>query len=192
MRTYKDLKDMILFSVGSDVLTTQLDTVISLAEADIASELIHVPQLLQSAVLTTSDQYNTVLGVHTIKAVYMDSRELEYKTMLPKGSWVGEPDSYSVEGKDTVKLDCKPNREYELEVVYFPILSPLLLGLTVSDTDSNWLLLNAPNVYLYGCLTVATTLLNSDEAGKWGALYKRAVSDYKQNLTVSGGIYVME
>jgi hypothetical protein len=193
MRNFKELKDMILFSVGSDTLSSKLDTIIALAETDIANELIHVPQLLQSATLTTSEQYNTVVGVHLIKEVFIDGYQIQYKSILPKGISTGEPDSYSVEGRDTIKFDCKPDREYQLEVIYFPVLSPLLLGLTVADTDTNWLLLNAPNIYLYGSLSVATTLLNSDEAVKWGTLYKKAIKEYKSNLTVAGGIYnVME
>ena len=192
MRTFYDLKEMILFSLGSDTLTSKLDTIISLAETDIANELIHVPQLLQSATLTTSEQYNTIIGVHLIKEVFIDGCRINYKSILPKGISTGEPDSYSVEGRDTIKFDCKPDREYSLEVIYFPVLSPLLLGLTVADTDSNWLLLNAPNIYLYGSLSVAATLLNSAEAVKWGTLYKKAVKEYKNNLTVVGGIYVME
>lgn len=189
---FKELKDMLTISIGSDVLVSQMDTIIALAEADIANELIHVPQLLTSATLTTSNQYNTVAGIHLVKAVFINGDVIQYRSIVPKGVSVGEVAYYSIEGRDTIKFDVKPDREITLEVIYFPILSPLLLGLTVADTDTNWLLNNAPNVYLYGCLAVATTLLNSEEAVKWSTLYKTSIKEYKRNLAIAGGIYVME
>jgi hypothetical protein len=86
------------------------------------------------------------------------------------GSQSGRPRMYAVV-KDEVQLAPAPDGAYTAEMVYwkrFDALSP--------TTSVNWLLSNAPDVYLFGALAEAAAYLADDEHyGSWDARYQLGI-----------------
>jgi hypothetical protein len=65
-----------------------------------------------------------------------------------------------------------PDRAYVATLIYEPQLSPL-----VNQTDTNWVLTNHPNVYLYGALKHASLWIRDAElAAGWQGLYDAHVA----------------
>lgn len=65
------------------------------------------------------------------------------------------------------QLEFNSPHSSELEMYYYERITKLS-----SSNASNWLLLNAPNVYLYGSLIHAAPYIRDDQRlGMWGTLY---------------------
>jgi hypothetical protein len=186
LNTFLDLKNAIVLYVRTDEIIPSLPTFISLAEANIMRALNNITALYKSATLTLSigNQYAEMLGVNTIKEVSLSGEPLSRKTfVLTDSDEYGSPYEYTIEGKNILKVFPTPDEAYQLDVIYTPVLSPLLEGGVVEDTSTNWLLQEAPDVYLYACLAVVGAYLNSEEVSKWAAMYKEAVSSFRSMHT---------
>lgn len=74
---------------------------------------------------------------------------------------------------DTLELVPNPSSEVTVEIVYYARIP----ALSVSNT-SNWLLLNSPDLYLYGSLIASAPYLRDDDrVMAWTSLYKQALGD---------------
>jgi hypothetical protein len=84
----------------------------------------------------------------------------------------GKPIYFSIFG-DEMELAPTPNEAYTLEMIYRANLGPL------SDANtSNWLLLKAPDLYLYGTLMESAPYIKEDgRIATWGAGYSMALDD---------------
>lgn len=84
----------------------------------------------------------------------------------------GQPIYFSIFG-DEMELAPTPNEAYTLEMIYRANIGPL------SDANtSNWLLLKAPDLYLYGALMESAPYIKEDERiATWGAGYSMALDD---------------
>lgn len=81
---------------------------------------------------------------------------------------VGRPLYFTIFGSE-IELAPTPDIAYTLEMVYRQTILPL------ATNDPNWLLLLAPDLYLYGSLLEATPYIKEDERLQtWGALYTGA------------------
>lgn len=82
------------------------------------------------------------------------------------------PVYFSIFG-DEMELAPTPNEAYTLEMIYRANLGPL------SDANtSNWLLLKAPDLYLYGALMESAPYIKEDERiATWGAGYSMALDE---------------
>jgi hypothetical protein len=70
-----------------------------------------------------------------------------------------------------------PSAEVNTELLYYPKTT----ALSSSNAD-NWLLLEAPDVYLYGALLHSAPYLGEDErVGVWAQMYGAAVSQLNQS-----------
>lgn len=86
------------------------------------------------------------------------------------GSSTGRPAVYTVIGQE-IQVGPAPDADYEAEMAYYKKFDPLSAG-----QPTNWLLANAPDVYLYASLLEATTFLMNDERlPLWSAAYENAV-----------------
>lgn len=102
---------------------------------------------------------------------FMTPAQLEdyrYRT----GNIAGQPVYFSIFG-DEIELAPTPNEAYTLEMIYRANIGPL------SDANtSNWLLLKAPDLYLYGTLMESAPYIKEDERiTTWGAGYSMALDD---------------
>lgn len=83
----------------------------------------------------------------------------------------GRPRWYSVLGGE-IRLAPAPDAPYVAEMTYWKRFAPLGIA-----EPTNWLLENAPDVYLYATLMEATAFIGNDERlPLWTAAYDRAVA----------------
>jgi hypothetical protein len=95
-----------------------------------------------------------------------DQISADYPTAI-----VGKPTLYTVIGS-TAQLAPIPDANYSLELTYRQSIP----SLSVSN-PTNWLLINSPNVYLYGALCAAQPyIMDDNRIGLFKNLYAEAVS----------------
>ncbi len=189
MNTFKELKEMIVEYVRNDEILTKLPMFIKLTEANIQRKLVHMTSLFQTATLTldSGEQYANVIGVHTIKEASINGQRLVQMPFVDTDtSYLAEPTEFSIEGKSKLKFYPTPNRAYQVDIIYMPILSPLLTGGSVDEDATNWILQEAPDVYLYGVLATVAAYLNTDDLQKWSTMFNESVKEFKAVNQVAG------
>lgn len=82
-----------------------------------------------------------------------------------------------------------PDSDYTIKGVYWA--KPTVLRNAASDACTHWLILNAPDLVLYGCLLQAQPYLRNDvRVALWQSMYSEALIDYRdlhKEEDVSGG-----
>lgn len=111
---------------------------------------------------------NLQLNTSPVTALDMVSPELIDR--VGAGSSTGRPRLYAVVN-DEIQFAPAPDAAYTAEMVYWKKLDPLS-----ALTATNWLLANAPDVYLFGALVEAAAYLGDDaHLGSWDARYQSAI-----------------
>lgn len=193
MKTYADLQTFITTLLERDDLTTLLPTFVAMFESDLQSELFDCDELTTQGTLTTSAGAALVglPGLHVIKSISYQGAKLTHAQGLAPGTETGRPIAFSVEGNTTLRLFPTPDASYTLDVLYAPVISPLLMGQTIDLNAESWLLTQWPNLYGYGVLSVIYTYLNDDQKlAKFAALYQDAV--FKFRRVQKGGLPVVQ
>jgi hypothetical protein len=183
--TYAELKSSIANWLNRDDLTSVIPDFISLTEAGINRDLRHykminrVDATLDSRyVQMPADWLETVRFGITSGTTYrleLVSRDdmLEYRQNT--SDIAGIPKFYANIG-DTIEVFPTPAAEYQMQLQYYA-KTPALSG---SNTD-NWLLRDAPDIYLYGALVQAAPYLNDDaRVQTWAALYSSAMQSMQK------------
>jgi hypothetical protein len=183
--TYAELKSSIANWLNRDDLTSVIPDFISLTEAGINRDLRHykminrVDATLDSRyVQMPADWLETVRFGITSGTTYrleLVSRDdmLEYRQNT--SDIAGIPKFYANIG-DTIEVFPTPAAEYQMQLQYYA-KTPAL-----SDSNTtNWLLTDAPDIYLYGSLIQAAPYLNDDaRAETWAALYSAAIQSMQK------------
>lgn len=95
----------------------------------------------------------------------------------PRGSRTGRPGWISREGSNFV-FGPAPDSNYTIHLVYWA--KPTLLRSFAADAAAHWLIVNAPDLLLYGALLAAEPFLKNDSRiPVWQALYDRALTSYR-------------
>jgi hypothetical protein len=111
---------------------------------------------------------NFQLNTDPVTALDMVSPELIDRVIA--GSATGRPRLYAIVN-DEIQLAPAPDGSYTAEMVYWKKLDALSPIVT-----TNWLLANAPDLYLFGSLTEAAAYLGDDQhLEQWEARYQAAV-----------------
>lgn len=183
--TYTELKTSIASWLNRDDLTSVIPDFISLAEAGINRDLRHY-KMIERADATLDSRYvqmpadwmETVRFSITSGDTYrleLVSRDdmLEYREKTADTS--GRPRFYANIG-DTIEVFPTPDADYTMQLQYYA-KTPAL-----SDSNaSNWLLLEAPDVYLYGTLIQSAPYLQDDARTQtWAALYAAALQSLQK------------
>lgn len=183
--TYTDLKTSVASWLNRDDLTSVIPDFISLAEAGINRDLRHY-KMIERADATLDSRYvqmptdwmETVRFSITSGNTYrleLVSRDdmLEYRQKTADAS--GRPRFYANIG-DTIEVFPTPDADYTMQLQYYA-KTPAL-----SDSNaSNWLLLAAPDVYLYGTLIQSAPYLQDDARTQtWAALYAAALQSLQK------------
>ena len=183
--TYAELKSSIANWLNRDDLTSVIPDFISLTEAGINRDLRHykminrVDATLDSRyVQMPADWLETVRFGITSGTTYrleLISRDdmLEYRQNT--SDIAGIPKFYANIG-DTIEVFPTPAAEYQMQLQYYA-KTPAL-----SDSNTtNWLLTDAPDIYLYGALVQAAPYLNDDARTQtWAALYSAAMQSMQK------------
>ena len=183
--TYDELKASIANWLNRDDLAAVIPDFIALAEAGINRDLRHY-KMIERADATLDSRYvqipadwmETVRFSITSGSTYrieLVSRDdmIEYRQKTLNAS--GRPRFYANIG-DTIEVFPTPDAEYGMQLQYYA-KTPAL-----SDTNAdNWLLRDAPDVYLYGALVQSAPYLQDDARTQtWAALYSAALQSLQR------------
>jgi hypothetical protein len=97
-----------------------------------------------------------------------------YGPILP-GTWEGQ--FYTIVGRE-----IRARTAFPLTILYYARVP----ALTVAD-DTNWLLVRAPDIYLYGTILEMLVALEGDAQDKYAGLFAGAVEGLIQSETYSRG-----
>ena len=169
--------DVALYMARGD-LTSVIPTFVRLCESRIRDG-IRIPEMEVTADLPLGAQTVALpTGFILMRRIYSDSttyRPLEYQP--PEIFWsnasyatAGAPEAYTIEGTN---LSVGPyTTGHTAKINYLKAFDAL-----VNDVDTNWLLTNAYDVYLYGTLMEAKAFIEDDEQVlKWTAAFEKAAN----------------
>jgi hypothetical protein len=194
LSSYSDLQSSILDWLVRPDLTTLAPDFIRLLEARINQELtleatlVTVTGTLTASVLTLPSDWNATKAVWLGTApqaplLYRPPQQL--LTLQETNTW-GDTRYFTVLGS-SMRFAPIPAATSAYGLIYYALI-PALSG----SLATNWLLTNAPGVYLYGSLVEGALYTQDDSAAmKWEALYQRAVSALKKSdvqAAYSGGV----
>lgn len=178
MTTYATLKSDISGWLLRDDLTSAIPSFIRLAEAAIKRDL-RIRAMLKTSSLTLTGQ-STPLPSDFLEAnrVVLDSTTDQAIAFMPAEALYssdayhdsGAPAFFTIEGANIVTAPDGTGESLLLN--YYRAFDAL-----TDDADTNWLLTNAYDVYLYGSLAHASPYIKEDErVGLWVQGYNSAVS----------------
>jgi len=180
---YSNLQTTIADFLNRDDLTTVIPTFIQLAESQINRDLRHWKmEVRASGQQDPSDKYMQIPAdwVETIRFHITDggtrpldliSRKALEDKRAGNENQSGTP-RYYTHADSQFELYPTPNDTVNTELLYFAKID----GLSASNT-SNWLLEDAPDVYLYGALIHSAPYLAEDErVGVWAQMYSASIS----------------
>ena len=180
LSTYAELQSSIGDWLNRADLVATIPTFISMAEVA-HNRQIRTRQMIKRSTATISDAFTTLPSdmleitnaqingsrVTPLEFVAMDQAD-RIREIYPAGS-----SKYFTIVGDTLELVPSPSSEVTVEIVYYARIP----ALSVSNT-SNWLLLNSPDLYLYGALIASAPYLRDDDRTMtWLNLYKQALGD---------------
>jgi len=187
--TYATLKADIANYLARTDLTADIPLFIQLCESRIR-DLVRVRDMEAADDAFTVDAQVMALpdGFLSMRRIIMDSttsRSLDYLT--PERFWdstlsheSGNPVAFTIEGSNIV-FGPSPSASLTAKVLYLKAYDAL-----TEETDTNWLMTNAYDIYLYGALAEAKGFIEDDaQAGKWSGQFHTAVE--RVNRTANKG-----
>ncbi len=178
--TYAELKDQVRNFINKPDIDQTIDTFIDLAEADIARKVRHW-KMEKRATVQLDDQYSRVptawlesirfylSGCDTFELKQTGHADLTNRRMNVKNT-SGRPQYYTM-SDGAFEVFPTPDTEYTAELLYYAKNEAL------SDSNTyNWLLQDAPDVYLYGTLMHTAPFLGDDvRLPIWANLYQSSI-----------------
>jgi hypothetical protein len=178
LTTYTELKASLADWLNRSDLTSVIPDFISLAEAQMERQLRTRQMIVRAtASFAAAAEYGTVpddfLEVKSIKLDTNPVTSLTFQTIdsldqLSNTTYLssGKPLYFTVVGNQFRLLPI-PDGAYTAELVYYSKLTKLS-----ASVATNWLLTQAPDVYLYGSLLQAAPYLQDDaRISVWSSLY---------------------
>ena len=180
LETYDELKVSLKNWLDRDDLDPFLGDFIRLAES-------RFNRILRLRAMERKEKTDTVGGQSNYKLPndFLQGREFRLNTSITKSlqyitpeiyeSWnlgQGLPKFYTIVA-DELKLGPVPSDEIEMEMLFYGKVPSL-----GSTRPTNWILLNAPDIYLYGSLLEAEAFLQNDpRIQMWKQGFDMAVAD---------------
>jgi hypothetical protein len=171
--SYATLQSEIASWLNRDDLTSQIPTFIQFVEADVNSRLRHQKMAVRAQ--ATSDQEYVALPADWLEAInihIIDGKQpLRFVTLdeadrILKQQIITQPSFYSIMD-DALEIVPAPATDIDIEMIYYGKIPSLSVSVT-----SNWLLVKAPDLYLYGALVHASPFLLDDQrVGLFGGMY---------------------
>jgi hypothetical protein len=181
LNTFTALKASIADFLNRDDLTAVIPDFISLAEAQINRDVRHWKMEARSSGQQSSgDEYMQIPAdwVETIRlhltgtgttVVNLVSRDSMADKRSAQEDTAGTPIMYT-HADGQFQLYPTPSTDTDFELLYFQKIPSL-----ISNSD-NWLLLEAPDVYLYGALLHSAPYLAEDQrVAVWAQMYSASV-----------------
>ena len=167
INTYGTLKTAVANWLDRDDLTDRIPEFISLCEATFN-------RVLRIRAMETTVSDTTVGGTKTdaLPDGYLQMREIHLTTSpvvslsyitpeimyrIRSGSTSAKPNSYTIVG-DNILFGPTPDGAYTYDMTYYKSFDAL-----TDVATTNWVILNAPDLYLYGTLLQAEPFLMNDQ-----------------------------
>ena len=165
MTDYATLKTDVADYLARDDLATVIPTFVRLAESRIRDK-VRVLDMETTADLTITTQTTALpSGFLEHRRLIIDSstyRRMEY--LPPDQAWrnvnyvdAGNPEFFTIEGTDLIVFPS-PSESFTGKLLYLGAYDALS-----ADADTNWLLTNAYDIYLYATVAEAKSYIEDDE-----------------------------
>jgi hypothetical protein len=180
----------------SDISDAQIKEFISLAEASF-NRVLRTRNQIKRSTSSVSTQFVTLpsdlLELYNIQLnsdpiVRLEQVSLSaMDTLKSQSSTSGKPRYFAITGSD-LEFYPSPDTTYEIEVIYFSTIDPLS-----TSAETNFLITNHNDIYLFGTLVQAEPwLMNDERIGVWGAFLGKALEELRvsdeRSQTESGTI----
>jgi len=185
INTYSTLQTAVANWLDRSDLTDRVPEFIALAEATFNRVL-----RLRAMETTVADTTPSGSKEDALPTGYLQMREIHLTTTpvvslayitpeimyrIRAGSTSGKPNSYTIVG-DNILFGPTPDGVYDYSMTYYKSFDALADG-----TQTNWLILNAPDLYLYGTLLQAEPFLMNDErVPLWERGVRQVINDLQQ------------
>lgn len=154
----------------TDLTTAQLSLFVAAAESDIRNDLETREGWQSASGTVTSNTITVPDGFLTVRSLTVDDYVLDY---VPQSTLLQKDQDGYVSGYYTIENDTITVLGGTNYVLHYVGTLTSLSG----DSDSNWLLKNAPNVYLWaGCKYASVFLRDAEGATGFHTLYSQAVA----------------
>ena len=185
INTYGTLQTAVANWLDRDDLTSRIPEFISLTEA-----IFNRALRIRAMETIVSDNTPSGSKEDSLPTGYLQMREIHLETSpivplsyitpeimyrIRAGSVNGRPNSYTIMGEN-ILFGPTPDSAYAYSMTYYKALDAL------SDAaPTNWAILNAPDMYLYGTLLQAEPFLMNDErVPLWERGFRQAISDLQE------------
>jgi|TARA_R110002020_G_scaffold86244_3_gene212537 hypothetical protein len=185
INTYSTLQTAVANWLDRNDLTDRIPEFISLAEATFNRVL-----RLRAMETTVADATPSGSKEDALPSGYLQMREIHLSTTpvvslayitpeimyrIRAGSTSGKPNSYTIVG-DNILFGPTPDGAYDYSMTYYKAFDAL-----ADNAPTNWLVLNAPDLYLYGTLLQAEPFLMNDErVPLWERGVRQVINDLQQ------------
>jgi len=182
INTYSTLQTAVANWLDRSDLTDRVPEFIALAEATFNRVL-----RLRAMETTVADATPSGSKEDALPTGYLQMREIHLTTTpvvslayitpeimyrIRAGSTSGKPNSYTIVG-DNILFGPTPDGVYDYSMTYYKSFDALADG-----TQTNWLILNAPDLYLYGTLLQAEPfLMNDQRVPLWERGVRQVIND---------------
>jgi hypothetical protein len=185
--SYSSLLEMIEFYLDDGKLTPYIDGFVQSWEEEFYRDPKNFGRWMEtsldstiaSSVIAVPDDY---LGLKYAYVVGAPSARLDRVSLnqqygtYPRGGNTGVPVWIAREGTNFV-FGPEPDAAYQIHLIYWAKPSTLR---TAATTNDSWLIVNAPDLPLYGALLEAQQFILSDSrVPLWGASYARKLQVYR-------------
>lgn len=171
--SYATLQSEIASWLNRDDLSSIIPTFIQFVEADVNSRLRHQKMVIRAQ--ATSNQEYVQLPSDWLEAINIHiidgAQPLSYVTLdqadrINKQQIITKPSFFSIMD-NALEIVPAPKSNIDIEMIYYGKIPAL------SNTNtSNWLLVKAPDLYLYGSLVhAAPYLLDDQRVGMFANMY---------------------
>ena len=185
INSFVTLKTAVANWLDRDDLDARIPEFISINEA-VFNRVLRIramETIVTAATVGGTKSYDLPTGYVQMREIHLDTSpitSLQYLTpeMLYRvwaGSTSGKPNAYSIIG-DQIYFGETPDGAYDYVMTYYKTFDGL------SDAaPTNWVILNAPDVYLYGTLLQAEPfLMNDHRIPVWERGLRQAISDLQE------------
>lgn len=184
--SYQDLVTAVSSWLARDDLTLQIPNFIALTEAKL-NRVLRCREMerrsfttiditsLDFQYITLPEDYQTMRSVCLTSAIdkprlqYLNDDQIkDYRSNI--GDMMSQPRYFSVFGTE-IELVPKPDSNYTIEMIYRGRIPAL-----TSTNTTNWLMVQSPDIYLYGVLLEASAYMKNDaRIPVWTAGFSNAI-----------------
>ena len=168
------------WTIDTSLTTSVIDTFIRMAESDIRRKVRVIQMMTVDDTFTMTSRTQALptrwISFISVSADASGNRAMDYlppARLRESRIWdesAGTPKAYTVEGGNIVVAPAAPSTGQDLQLVYWAAFETL-----TDPADTNWLLTNHYDVYLFACLTHAFAYAQDDEqAAKYKGLFQGA------------------